>query len=52
MPVAGAVAGGNAAGKGAGTEGTVYLTSGLTPLAKIELFPDNQNEDLFPPPQA
>ena len=43
--------GGNAAGKGAGTGGRVHLTSGLAPLAQINLFPKNQNlKDLSRPP--
>ena len=42
--------GGNAPGKKAGTGGRVYLTPGLAPLAKIKLFPTNQEKDLFCPP--
>ena len=42
-PVPGAVEGGNAAGKEAGTWGRVHLTTSVTPLEKFELFPTNLN---------
>ena len=48
-PVPGAVEGGDAAGKQAGTWGRVHLTTKVTPLDKVEVFPTNQKKVMQTP---